>query len=77
MPQQFLHYIIKSTLERHTASTTYLAVHDDRPTSTIVLKIFHQPTFSNASQERTFLQEMEKLQTSESPAPCPHPRSWY
>ncbi len=61
MLQQFLDYTITSILECHTASTTYLAVHDDRPASTLVLKIFHQPTFSNASQERTFLQEMEKL----------------
>jgi serine/threonine protein kinase len=61
MQQQFLHYTITSILERHTASTSYLAVHNNRPASTIVLKIFHQPTFSNASQERTFLQEMDKL----------------
>ena len=61
MSQRFLHYTITSMLERNTASTTYLAVHSQKPARTVVLKLFHKPTFTNSSTQKAFLQETEKL----------------
>ena len=61
MPQRFQHYTLATSIERRTASATYLASHDDRPTQTVVLKLLHKPTFTNLVEQEKFLLETEKL----------------
>ena len=59
MPQRFQHYTLATSIERRTASATYLASHDDRPTQTVVLKLLHKPTFTNLVEQEKFLLETE------------------
>ena len=61
MPQHFQHYTIATPIERRTASATYLASHDNQPTQTVVLKLFHKPTFDNLAEQEKFLLESDKL----------------
>lgn len=61
MSQHFQYYTLTSTLERHAASTTYLAVPDQKPTRSVVLKLFHDSGFTNASEQEKFLEETEKF----------------
>jgi serine/threonine protein kinase len=67
MSQQFLHYTITSTLERRAAGATYLAVRNQGPARTVVLKIFQASAFASTSEQDTFLQESEKFSLLSNP----------